>query len=115
VLWPAVEPGLPAVGDAEAELGRNRHLVAPTLQRAAEQLLVDEGPIDLGRVEKGAAELDRPVQRRDRLRLIGRPVGLAHAHAAEADGRDFQPLAAELVSAEAHVSVSSDKSALAKL
>ncbi len=36
--------------DAEAELGRDRHLIAPALERAPDQFLVGEGAIALGRV-----------------------------------------------------------------
>ena len=71
VLGPAVDVGadLLAVLEAEAELGGDHHLVAPALQRAAEQLLVRVRAVDLGRVEEGAAELDGAVQRGDRLAL----------------------------------------------
>ena len=89
----AVEAGaLPAVVEAEAELGGEGHLVAAAGERAAEQLFVLEGAVDLGGVEKGAAEFDGAMQRGDRFALIRRTVGLAHAHAAEADRRDLKAL-----------------------
>ena len=45
-LRPAVALGadLLAALDAEAELGRDRHLIAPALERAADELLVGVGP-----------------------------------------------------------------------
>ena len=99
----AVEAGaLLAVVEAEAELGGDGHLVAAAGERAAEQLLVLEGAIDLGGVEEGAAEFDGAMQRGDRLGFVRRAVGLAHAHAAEADRRDLQPLAAELARGHGH-------------
>ena len=92
MLGPAVRSGRPlAVLDAEAELRGDRHLVAPPLQRPAQQLLVGEGAVDLGRVEEGAAELEGAVDGGDGLRLVRRAVGLAHAHAAQADRRDSRP------------------------
>ena len=71
-------------------------VAAPRLQRASEELFVRERPVHLGRVEERHAELERAVDRGDRLALVGRAVGLAHPHAAEAEGGDFEPLAAEL-------------------
>ena len=91
-----------AVGEAEAELGGDGHLVAAAGKGAAEQFLVRERAVDLGGVEEGAAEFDGAMQRGDRLRLVRRTVGLAHAHAAEADRRDFEALAAELAGGHGH-------------
>ena len=73
---------------ADPELRRDRHLVAAPGERPAEQLLVRVRAVDLGGVEERAAELERAVDRRDRLRLVGGAVEGAHAHAAEADGAD---------------------------
>ena len=51
------------------------------------------GPIDLGGVEEGDAALDRVADERDHLVVVaGRPAAVAHAHAAEAEGRDLRPL-----------------------
>ena len=80
----------PAVGaldpplrvDGEAELGGEDDIVAASLDGAPDQPFVLERPVDLGRVEEGDAELDRPVDGCDRLRLIGDAVGPAHTHAA---------------------------------
>ena len=62
---PAVEPGLLAVLDVEAELGGDHHLVADRRERLADQLLVGEGAVDLGGVEEGDAALDRRADQRD--------------------------------------------------
>ncbi len=75
---------------------------ALALQRAADQRLVSERPIDFGGVEERAAEVDGAMQSRDRFRFVRRPIGLAHAHAAETDRRDFQSLLAEVPLAEGH-------------
>ncbi len=96
VLGAAVDAGGLAVrADAEAELGRHHDAVAAAFQGLAEQRLVGEGPVDLGGVEIGDAELEGAVDRGDRFGVVRRAVGLAHAHAAEADGRNREPLAAE--------------------
>jgi len=58
---------------------------APVLERPAEQLLVGEGTIALGRIEEGASDLDGTLQGRDRFLLIGRTIGLAHGHTPETD------------------------------
>src|SRR5690348_10626399 len=62
-LRPAVALGadLLAILQAKAEFGGERHLVAATLQRTAEQFFIPVGAVDLCRVEKGAAELDGAV------------------------------------------------------
>ena len=79
------------VGD-EPELGRQHDLVAPVLDRPADELLVGVGPVDLGGVDEGDAEVERPVDGADRLGVVGaRPgVGGGHAHAAEADAADVE-------------------------
>jgi len=75
---------------AEAEFGGDDHLVADGGQRFADQLFVDERAIDFGRVEEGHAALDGVADEGDHLLPVaGRAIALAHAHAAQADGRDF--------------------------
>ena len=81
--------------DAEAELGRHHDPIASPLQGLPKQPLVGEGAVDFGGIEIGDTEVERAVDRPDRLGIIRRPVGLAHAHAAEADGRHLQALSAE--------------------
>ena len=98
VLGPAVD-GLRSVGLAlEPELRRDHVLVAPPREGSADQLLVRERPVHVGRVEQGDAELGSAIDRRDRLclvTLLGGPVEVGHAHAAEPDRRDLEPLSPE--------------------
>ena len=57
----AVEACLFAVLEFEAELGRNRHLIAERAQRLADQFFVRERPVRFGRVEeRHAAHRRRP-------------------------------------------------------
>src|SRR5258707_1842291 len=74
-----------AVLETKTKFGGDDHLVAPALERPAEQLLVGQGTIALGRIEEGASDLDCTVQCRDRFLLIRRTIGLAHRHTPEAD------------------------------
>jgi len=78
--------------EREAEFRRDHDVVAPAGERAADELLVRIRPVHLGRIEEGHAELERPVNRRDRLGVITRAVGERHAHAAEADRPDRESL-----------------------
>src|SRR5918992_3120709 len=65
-------------------------------QRFAHQLLVRERAVHFSRIEEGDAALDGRTNQGDQLLLIWRrPVALAHAHAAEPDGRDFQVAVSE--------------------
>ena len=95
MLGPAVGPGEPVAVEAEAELGGEDDLVALALERAAEQLLVGEGPVRLGGVEEGDAELEGAMQSRDGFLFVGNAVGLAHSHAAETEGGDLEALRTE--------------------
>ncbi len=80
----------------EAELGGDHQLVAVRCQRPAEQVFVGIWTIDFGGVEEGHAAFDRGVQQGDALALLdGRTVAVAQAHAAQAQGGDFQAAAAE--------------------
>ena len=51
----------------QAELRRHHDLVAATLDGPPDQLLVEEGAVDLGGVEVGDAQVERPVDGADRL------------------------------------------------
>jgi hypothetical protein len=102
ILRAAVQPDprlLPGL-ELKAKLGGEHDLVAPALEGPAEQFLVGVGTVDLRRVEKITAQLDGPVQGGDGLDFIRGAVGLAHAHAPEADGRHLQALAAEFAFAQ---------------
>ena len=64
-------------------------------QGAADELLVRVRAVDVGGVEHRDAEVERPVDRGDRLRLVAGAVEVGHAHAAEADRPDLEALGAE--------------------
>ena len=88
VVGPAVDAGLLAVlVEREPELGGDDDVVAYRPQRLTDELLVVEGAVDLGGVEQGDAALDGGAEERDHL-LAWRSgaEGLAHPHAAEAEG-----------------------------
>ena len=81
VLRPAVDAGdRRLLIEAEAELGRDDHVVAraaPAARSArATSSSFRNGPYDLGRVEEGDPELDGAMDGGDRLALValvGRP------------------------------------------
>ena len=97
VVGPARDARLGAVlVEGEAELGGDDDVVADRLQCLADELLVVERAVDLGGVEEGDAAVDRSAQERDHLVPWGsRAEGLAHAHAAEAEGGDLEASGAE--------------------
>jgi hypothetical protein len=95
VLGPAVDHPGAVVQPLVAELGGQHHLVAPVGDGTADQPLVGERPVDVGGVQEVAAEVQGAVDGGDRLALVGRAVGLAHPHAAQAERRDGQLLASE--------------------
>jgi hypothetical protein len=91
-----VDPHPAAVGSVlVAELGGQYHLVSVSDNRPPDQPLVAERPVHVGGVQQGDAEVERAVDGGDRLPVVGRPVRLAHHHAAQAYGGDPQTLAAE--------------------
>src|SRR5205823_5609147 len=63
---------------------------APPANGPPDELLVGVRPVHVGGVEERDAEIERAVDRRNRLGLVGRAVELAHAHAAEPDRGDFE-------------------------
>src|SRR5579883_149860 len=87
VFRPAVGAGR-AVRQADvAELGGEHHLVAPSLDRAADQHLVRTvAAISVGGIDEIDPEFDRAMDRGDGLGLAGLAVDRRHAHAAKADG-----------------------------
>ena len=62
-------------------------LVAAALERSADELFVGVRSVDLGGVDEGDAEVERPVDRADRLGVVaaGAGVGGRHAHRPEPD------------------------------
>ena len=85
-------PGAPTVVGDEAELRRQHDLVAAVLDRAADEFLVGEGAVDLGGVDEGDAQVERPVDGADRLGVVGSRarVGGGHPHGAQADPGHIQ-------------------------
>ena len=75
----------------EPELRGDDDLPAERLERLADQVFIRVRAVDLGRVEERDAPFDGLSDERDHLLPVrGRTVGKAHAHAAQAEGRDFQ-------------------------
>ena len=91
-----------AVLEFETELGGNDDLGPDALQGPADERLIVVGAVYFGGVEKVAADVDRTLQRSNRLGFIGRAVGLTHGHAANTDARHRQTLIAELALRLAH-------------
>ncbi len=82
--------------DVKAELGCDHHLIADRRQRLAHQLLIDERTIDLGGVEQGDPALHGGSHQGDHLApVLGRAIGIAHAHAAKPYSRDLKPLSSK--------------------
>src|SRR5690606_27489087 len=73
-----------------AELGGQLHLLAPTRDRAADQLFVGERAVHVGGVEEGDAQVEGAANGVDTGRLVSGAVELRHTHAAEAEGGDGQ-------------------------
>ena len=104
VLGRAPDRPLRRVGQVahDAELGGDEHAIAMRRQRLPDQLLVGVRPVHVGRVEERDAEVDGPVDRRDRLRVVARAVEVGHAHAAEPEGGDGNLRRAERAMWEGH-------------
>ena len=79
------------VGD-DTELRGKDHLVPPVGQRPTDELLVRVGPVHLGGIDEGDTDVDRAVQRTDRLAFIGVRPGVQerHRHGAESDPGDLE-------------------------
>ena len=92
---PRMPSRVPSLGALDAELRRDRHLVAAALDRTADELLVRERPVHVGRVEERDAEVERPADGDERLVVVVVAVEVAHAHAAETLGGDGEAGAAE--------------------
>src|SRR5207253_8982211 len=78
-----------------AELGGEEDLVAAVLDCPAHQLLIPADAVHVGGVQEGHSAVECVVDRRDRFIVAARAIEFAHAHAAEADRRDFGTILAE--------------------
>jgi hypothetical protein len=85
------------------ELRRQHDVVATVGDRLADELLVRERPVHVGGVDEVDAELERAVDRRDRLALVAGAVELRHPHAAEPLGRDLERRRAAAKCSPVHV------------
>src|SRR5208337_617966 len=65
-------------------------LAALALDRASDEFFVLVRPVDIGGVQKSDAEFERTVNGCDRFSVVASGVKLRHAHAAEAEGRNFE-------------------------
>ena len=76
----------------QAELRRHHDLVAAALDGPADQFLVEERAVDLGGVDVGDAQIQRPVDGADRLGVAALPgvVVAGHRHGAQTDPGDVQ-------------------------
>src|ERR1700682_443139 len=72
------------------ELCSQHDLVALALDRSPDELFVFVWSVDVGRIEKINAEFERAMNSRDRFGVIATGVKLRHAHAAEAEGGNFE-------------------------
>src|SRR2546427_10420066 len=97
VLRPPIDAQPSAVRATHvAELRGQDHPVAAAPDRPAHELLVGEWAVHVRGVEKRDTELERAVNRRDRLRVVAGAVELRHPHAPEAQSGHHQPLGAKL-------------------
>jgi hypothetical protein len=72
------------------ELRRDHVLVAVALDRAPDELLVRQRPVQLRRVEEVDPELQRAPDRRDRLAFVAGAVERRHPHAAQPQRRNLE-------------------------
>jgi hypothetical protein len=97
VLARALEPGakvrlriaLEDLRRTAAELGRDDERLVTLTQQPREQALGTAVPVDVGGVEEGDTRVDRGVQRRERLRIVGLAPRAADRPGPEADLGDL--------------------------
>ena len=90
VVRAAVDDAGPAAGVGhQAEFRRQHDLIAPALDGPADQLLVEIRAVDLGGVDVGDAQIERPVDGPDLFGLAALPrvVVARHRHGAKTDPR----------------------------
>ncbi len=99
VLGLAVDADPAAVFHAlVAEFRSNEELFSLAFDRTADEPLVLERTVHIGRVEEIASQFERAMDRVDGLVVICRPVELGHPHAAEPDGGHLRAGLAERAS-----------------
>ena len=100
----AGEAGLFAVFiEGEAELGGDDDPVLDGGEGFADEGFVEEGAVDFSGVEEGNAEIDGGVDEFDHFGFVGGgAVAKTHAHAAEAEGGDFEIACAEFAGLHIH-------------
>lgn len=108
VLRTTVEAAeLVVLGDVEAELGRDDHLVPHGRERLADDALVEPRPVRLGGVEERHPARVRGADERDRGLTVGRrAVGPVQVHAPEPEGRDLRTVGAERARLHGTISLS---------
>jgi len=86
----AVDDAGPAAGVGhQAEFRRQHDLIAPALDGPADKFLVEIRAVDLGGVDVGDAQIERPVDGPDLFGLAALPrvVVARHRHGAKTDPR----------------------------
>jgi len=78
------------------ELDRDQRLVATIAQRSPDQQFVVPGGIVVAGIEQRDPGIERRVNRRDALSLVGRAVEIGHAHAAQGQRKDDGAVRPEL-------------------
>ncbi len=93
-----------AVGSAaRAELDAQDDVLAPSFaQGTRDEHLVRARAVEVSGVDEVQARVDRRVQGRDALRVVGRTVQVGHAHGAQADGGNLRARQAQLAPSDSH-------------
>src|SRR5205809_8018593 len=76
-------------------LFRSEHFVAPTANRAADELFVDVRAVDVRGVKEIDAQLERAMDRGGGLRVVASAVKLRHAHAAQSESGNERSILAK--------------------
>jgi hypothetical protein len=83
ILPPSVDsPETAVLSSHTPKLARKDNMIPVTGYGPLDKLFVRPFAIHIRRIEKGDAELDGPVNGRDRFTFITGPIELRHAHAA---------------------------------
>jgi hypothetical protein len=82
---------LPAGIDLDPEFRGDHHLPTERRERFSHEFFVCERAVDFGGIKERHAAFDRFTYQSNHFVFVtGRAVGIAHSHATEPDGRDFQ-------------------------